>query len=368
MFQPSSPCLASFPRRPCLCAVCCVHAQAAAPGVDLARLRPKAVVKCGKGVGMAVCEALGLIVTSNYSNHSISAYRLTAPDYPHLGTWGGKGDPRLPFDFSSGDDVSGGMCFTVAAGAPVAAGTPAGGAGAAGADGAPSPAPAATTPLLLVASHGTDAVVVLDVAGLARGGGGGRGEPVPAGTFARGTGAAPRRVAASAGLVAVSGWTKDGAGDHTVTLYTAHAPWARVRVVGVGRGHGPGDGQLHRPRGMLFTADGSRVLVADGANHRVCSFRVADGGYDGVVASEVAHGLSYPWDVVEVSGGVVVADWGSHRVVRVPADGSPVTALGGVKGSEPGQFSLPTALHVSPDGAQVIVREWGNGRFQVFGL
>jgi DNA-binding beta-propeller fold protein YncE len=199
--------------------------------------------------------------------------------------------------------------------------------------------------------------------------GGGGGAPVPAGAFG-GAGPddpAPRCVAACAGLVAVSGWTARDAGDHTVTLYAA-GTWARVRVVGVGRGRGAGDGQLDRPRGLRFSADGARLLVADCGNQRVCCFRVSDGGFAGVVASKGAHGLDCPYDVVEVAGGVLVADGANHRVVRVPADGSPATVLGGVEGSEPGQFRYPTALFVSADGAQVIVREGDGGRFQVFGV
>jgi hypothetical protein len=106
--------------------------------------------------------------------------------------------------------------------------------------------------------------------------------------------------------------------------------------------------------------------VVDEGNDRVCCFRVSDGGFAGVVASRGAHGLTHPLDVVEVAGGVLVADTCKSRVVRVPADGSPATVLGDVRGSEPGQFILPAALFVSADGAQVIVREVGGERFQVF--
>ncbi len=74
------------------------------------------------------------------------------------------------------------------------------------------------------------------------GGVGDGGAPVPVGAFG-GAGPAPHCAAACAGVVAVSGWTDRGAGDHTVTLYAA-GTWARVRVVGMGRGCGAGDGQL----------------------------------------------------------------------------------------------------------------------------
>jgi hypothetical protein len=336
----------------------------APPAVDLRAVRPVAAVACGEGVGLAVCPALGLIVASTHRPDStISAYALAGPDHRLLGTWGGEAPGPLQFDFYSGDGASGGLCFTVPA--PAAGGGGGGGGAGAGAGGGAAAA-AAPSPQLLVASHGTRRVVVLDMGGVDGGG-----APVPAGAFG-GAGPddpAPRCVAACAGLVAVSGWTEGNAGDHTVTLY-ATGTWARVRVVGVGRGTGAGDGQLGNPYGLRFSVDGMRLLVADWANHRVCCFRVSDGGFAGVVASKGAHGLSWPFDVVEVAGGVLVADYLNHRVVRVrvPADGSPTTVLGGVQGSEPGQFNCPSALFVSADGAQVIVREAFGERLQVFGV
>ncbi len=127
--------------------------------------------------------------------------------------------------------------------------------------------------------------------------------------------------------------------------------------------------QYNPPSSSLrFSADGARLLVADWGSHRLCCIRVSDGGVVSVLASSGAHGLDRPRDVVEVAGGVLVADYGNHRVVQVPADGSPATVLGGVKGSRAGQFIYPAALFVSADGAQVIVREANGGRFLVFGV
>jgi hypothetical protein len=307
-----------------------------APAVDLHAVRPVAAMACEPGMGLAVCPALHLIVTSSLADSTISAYALAGPDHRLLGTWGGNAPDSLEFDFDSGDD-SGGLCFTVAA-------------------------TAAATPQLLVASSGARRVVVLDVADVVRG-------KAPRQVNCFETNPSPRCVAACAGLVAVSGWTKKFVGDHTVTLYAAEAgAWARVRVVGVGRGRGDGDGQLDAPIGLRFSADGARLLVADRGNDRVCCFRVADGAFEREVASRGAHGLSGPCDVAEVAGGVLVADTGNHRVVRVPADGSPATVLGGVKGSRPGQFKCPAALFVSANGTQVVVRERDGCRFQVFGV
>ncbi len=311
-----------------------------------------------------MCQALGLIVTSNYEDSTISAHALMGPDHRLLGTWGGTGPGPLQFDFGGRHSgASGGLCFTI----PVPAAWGGGGLGMAGAGaGGAAAATISAVPQLLVASHGTQRVVVLDMGGVCGGGG----APEPAGAFGGAcpddpAAPAPRSVAACVGLVAVSGWTRYAGGDHAVTLYTA-GTWARVRVVGLGIGRGAGDGQLDRPYGLRFSADGARLLVADYGNHRVCCFRVSDGAFAGVVTSKCAHGLSGPRDVVVVAGGVLVADYFNHRVVRVPMDGSPTIALGGVEGSELGQLSQPAALFVSTDGAQIIVREAGGGRLQVF--
>ena len=45
---------------------------------DLSTLVPLPALKtdCGKGVGMAACPTLGLLVTSNYSNNTLSVFAL----------------------------------------------------------------------------------------------------------------------------------------------------------------------------------------------------------------------------------------------------------------------------------------------------
>ncbi len=352
-----------------------------APMIDIHSMRPVAAVNCGGGIGLAVCPSLRLIVTSNRTDHSISAFELSAPLFQLLGTWGSRDGP-LQFGFSSEIDpkkhhLSGGMCFVSVEGAAVSGGGGGGGGGGGSSSGGGSgrggavPAPR-HWPRLLVASHGTDDVAVLDmsrVSPVSRAASESDVAPVLVGRFGQRSGAAPRCVAActQAALVAVSGWAFFGEGDHTVTLYTAGS-WAKLRVVGVGRGCGLKDGQLCAPLGLCFSRDGSRLFVADFANDRVCGFRVTDGAFAGVVATSADHGLLFPFDTVEVLGGVLVADTSNHRLVRVSADGSPTTVLGGV-GCEPGQFKRPAAVRVlpSPDGpAWLIVRELEGGRFQVF--
>jgi hypothetical protein len=217
----------------------------------------------------------------------------------------------------------------------------------------------ATSRLLLLTDAGHDAVHVIDVAG-----------GVHAGYVAApGTIAGPRGVAARGSLVAVSAWKKRGSGEHVVRVFEGSgAMWSEVRVVGDGFG-GPGsaDGQLHCPRGLRFSGDGTGLAVADGGNSRVSVFRVEDGSF----ARHVATGLGWPFDVEECEGGWLVAcDAPSHTIEFVGGDvggGGVGRARLGKKGSGDGEFCFPSALALVP-GLGLVVREMGNeGRFQVFG-
>ena len=218
-------------------------------------------------------------------------------------------------------------------------------------------------PLLLVTDNGHDAVHVVDVVGRAH-----------AGYLASpGSIAGPRGVAASGAspLVAVSAWKEVGSGDHVVVVYRGSgAVWEAVRVIGGGFG-GPGDrdGQLDMPYGLRFSGDGSAICVADRGNGRASVFRVGDGGF----VRHMAKRLKGPCDVEEVEGGWLVACIGSHTVEFVcdggGDDGGGRPSLGkagGGSGSGDGEFYFPTALAVVP-GLGLVVREYSNGRLQVFG-
>jgi hypothetical protein len=218
--------------------------------------------------------------------------------------------------------------------------------------------------LLLVADHGHDAVHLVDVV-----------DRTHAGYVAcPGSIAGPRGVAASgtSPLVAVSAWMKEGSGDHVVVVYRGvGAVWELVRVIGGGfGGPGSGDGQLKRPLGLRFSVDGSGVCVADLGNNRASVFRVGDGGLVRHVATE----LSRPRDVEEVEGGWLVACCGLDTVEFVSdGDGGgddggrpSLGTAGGGAGSGDGEFKYPASLAIVP-GLGLVVREWGNGRLQVFG-
>jgi hypothetical protein len=291
--------------RPCPAPVLFSHcflqtsALAAMSLSDLVPL-PALVTRCGRGVGLAVCSTLGLLVTSNTIENTLRVFALpsgwpSTSDVVPIGaprgagagagaglallcTLGGAGSPApMQFQFVEGGYMSGWMAFT---------GPP-------------------TSRLLLVTDAGHDAVHVIDVAGR-----------VHAGYVAApGTIASPRGVAARGSLVAVSAWKKSSSGEHVVRVFEGSgAMWTALRVLAGGfRGLGSADGQLKWPLGLRFTGDGTGLAVVDYGNGRVSLFRVEDGSF----ARHVATRLSHPFDVEECAGGWLVAC--RRPVARIPS-------------------------------------------------
>ncbi len=287
---------------------------------------------------MAVCPTLGLLVTSNFDDNTLSVFNCALPTsgadvdadadlMPVLQYKLGGEDSRAPMQFKFNDgNYSGWMAFT-------------------------GPA---TSRLLLLTDAGHNAVHVIDV--------GGRGH---AGFVAApGTISGPRGVAARGSLVAVSAWRGYVSGGHVVRLFEGSgAMWTAVRIVAGGFG-GPGSagGQLWCPYGLRFTGDGTGLAVADDGNGRVSVFRVADGSY----VRHVATGLSHPWDVEECEGGWLVACYSSNTIEFVDAR---LETEGAGDGSHClGKLSGPVALALFP-GRGLVVREIGTGgRCQVLEL
>ena len=306
---------------------------------------PSFKTQCGNGLGLAVCPALGLLVTSDCSKDTLSAWRLGLHyDGDDRGrvlalvcTLGGAGSPPpMQFDFRSGYGYSGHLAFLL-------------------------PPPTATCvapiPLLLVPDHGHSTVHIVDVLHRTHNGY----------LAAPGSIAGPRGVAtcstATPPLVAVSAWKGYDRGDHVIRVYAeSGAGWITTRVIGDGFG-GPGaaDGQLRMPYGLRFPADKSAICVADSGNNRGSLFRVADGAFVQHIASEIRC----PLDVEEVEDGWAVACTGSHTVEFVSGDGR-FHLDGGGYGNGDGEFANPAALALVP-GLGLVVRENGNGgRLQVF--
>jgi hypothetical protein len=306
--------------------------------VDVGALVPLPALKtrCGGGFGMAACPALGLLVTSNHNDNTLSMFALPHSSGAGTGagaglalvcTLGGAGSPApMQFQFNDGDYLySGWMAFT-----------------------GPT-----TSRLLLVTDAGDDAVHIIGVAGR-----------VHAGYVAApGTIAGPRGVAARGSLVAVSAWIKRGSGDHVVRVFEGSgASWTAVRVVAGGFGApGSADGQLHRPYGLRFTGDGMGLAVADPSNHRVSLFRVEDGSF----VRHVATGLSYPLDVEECEGGWLVACDISHTIEFVDGGGVGRARMGS-KDCGDGVFGCPSALALVPSLGLVVRGTANGGRVQVF--
>jgi hypothetical protein len=302
-------------------------------GLDALQLAPSFRTVCGRGYGLAVCPALGLLVTSNPKRSCLDVFGLTArkdsvDGEPAVGLArvgaleGAALRPRVQFKFVEGS-VSGFLTFM-------------------------GPHSARR---LLVTDVGCDAVHIVDVVGRAHVGY----------VAAPGSIAGPRGVAARGSLVAVGVWRKGGSGDHVVQLFEGSGTsWTALRVVAGGFGHpGRADGQLCIPRGLRFTGDGTGLVVADYGNKRASRFSVADGSFVG----HIVVGVPDPRDVEEYDGGWLVA-CGDFHVLHV-IDGVVVGTLGGL-GFEDGEFYEPTVLAMVR-GVGLMVRDSSReGRVQVY--
>ncbi len=319
---------------------------------------PSLLTECGKGLGLAACPALGLLVTSDKDKNTLLVWGLPGGASGGGGASaeagggggapaGGGGGLRLVCTIG-GDGSAAPMQFKFSGGGGRLAFT--------------SPSSDSTShPLLLATDAGHSAVHLVDVVGRTH-----AGYVAPPGSIA-----GPRGVAASGilPLVAVSAWKEFRSGDHVVVVYRGSgSAWEAVRVIGGGFGSpGSRQGQLSMPHGLRFSRDGHGICVADWSNGRASVFRVGNGGF--VRHTDV--GLVRPCDVEEVEGGWLVACGGSHLVEFVGdgddggAGGRPsLGEAGGEAGRWGGEFRLPVALAVVP-GLGLVVREH-YGRLQVF--
>ena len=132
---------------------------------------------------------------------------------------------------------------------------------------------------------------------------------------------------------------------------------------------GNGDGRIEHPTGVRFTPDNQHIIVVDThyKNQRLSMFTV-----DGVWVKHIGvgvlggGGMRYV-DLGDVDfttdGGIIVADYGNHRVCVFAADGV-MTSSWGAEGTSDGQFKYPTALAVS--GGKLFVLDSFSTRVQVF--
>ena len=324
---------------------------------------PALNTKCGQGFGLAVCRSLGLVVTSNVDDNSLSVFAL--PDTSALdsalliggpasiagglqliATLGATSGMHFTFDDTHG--YSGGLAFVERPGTRAVA---------------PARCP------LLVTDAGNDAVHVIDV--VAR---------VHMGYVAsQGAIVGPRSVAAHGRHAAVSAWRY---GHHGVVhmFEGSGADWTRTRTIictGLGgRGGSSGSGwQLSMPMGLRFSRDGTGLVVADPCDGLLALFRVVDGSLIRPLAR-----IEDPWDVEECAQGwlVTCSACGSDTVelcttVGVPGDDTPdgtcewVVGRPAWHGPSGDELSCPASLALVP-GLGLLVREWGGEQVRVLAL
>ncbi len=131
------------------------------------------------------------------------------------------------------------------------------------------------------------------------------------------------------------------------------------------------------PDGMVYTVDDGdhtvRRFTPEGKQLLVIGTpgKASDTGYNGKDILSILRGgppFNRPTDVAVAAGGeIYVCDgYGNARVHRFAADGTLLRSWG-EPGTGPGQFMLPHAVGISPDG-RLFVADRENDRIQIFSL
>jgi hypothetical protein len=148
--------------------------------------------------------------------------------------------------------------------------------------------------------------------------------------------------------------------------------WADGSVLARFGSYGMEPGQLGLPHGVRLLAGGSRLVVADMLNNRLCVFTLS-GEFVAAVGSR-EHGFKWPYDVLECAsdGSFIVANDHGRYVVRLRRGGTKVEPLDGFEEgfddddeAEASEVATRSTLAALPDGGMV-VRGFKESRFQVF--
>jgi len=140
---------------------------------------------------------------------------------------------------------------------------------------------------------------------------------------------------------------------------------------------GFGDGLCQQPNYIAFSPDGSRLVMSDGGLHRIQVFNVVNG----VIVPAITYGsysLTPAVDSFNTPSGVVFTPDGSrilvvdknHSSVNIYSiSGNTITQQStyGSLGTGDGQFTSPSGIAITPSGAVVMVSD-GSSRIQVFAL
>ena len=123
-------------------------------------------------------------------------------------------------------------------------------------------------------------------------------------------------------------------------------------------------GRIKDPYGVRLLADGSGVVVVDWGNHRLCVFTLS-GDFVTAIGNKES-GLHAPTAVLEcaVDGSLIVSGYWTHELIKLGTDGA-IVEVYGKKGDGNGEFNCPIALAALPGGG-LVVREFLGARLQIF--
>lgn len=150
-------------------------------------------------------------------------------------------------------------------------------------------------------------------------------------------------------------------GNHTISFWSKDG----TKIDSWGE-HGSGDGELDRPSGITFDADGN-LLVVDTMNHRVQKFS-ATGTFISTFG-EFGDGdgqFNMPWGVAldPDDGAIFISDWRNDRIQKFSSEGEYISQFG-TTGEGRGELNRPAGLAVDDHG-DIYVADRGNHRIQLF--
>ena len=122
---------------------------------------------------------------------------------------------------------------------------------------------------------------------------------------------------------------------------------------------------LNGPTGVAVTDDGL-VIVCERKGHCITIFNREGNNVKTIGTEGNGRGqLQYPDGIAVTSKGtILVSDTGNHRIQHFTIEGDFISCTG-TEGDDPLQFKFPSGITINNITGQVIVADWGNDRVQV---